>query len=145
MSPRSSTAAALGLVFLLMPATVARATEAMPKALSCDFSSGSSIAYTQGAYETAPAKPLAFVIGDIDLEAQRATLKTNSGQGKLSVVRAVNANHFLEVVTEGFLNLTTVYDLDPRRNAYPAVHSRHLGLFGEPVIAQYYGFCKANS
>ena len=63
----------------------------------------------------------------------------------LRIVRAVNANHFLEVVTEGFLNLTTVYDLDPERKAHPAVHSRHLGLLGEPVIAQYYGFCREKS
>ncbi len=66
---------------------------------------------------------------------------TGSGKGQLRVVRAVNANHFLEVVNEGFLNITTIYDFDPRRHAHPAVHSRHLGVLGEPVIGQYYGFC----
>ena len=34
--------------------------------------------------------------------------------GALKIVRAINANHFLEVVNEGFLNLTTIYDKDPR-------------------------------
>jgi hypothetical protein len=55
----------------------------------------------------------------------------------------VNATHFLEVVTEGYLNITTVYDRDEATGKYPAVHSRHLGILGQPVIAQYQGFCEA--
>ena len=118
------------------------AAEGLPKALSCKFESGSSVAYGDGSYQASPAKPLTFDIGGIDLEGQRAVLETGrGGKGVLRVVRAVNANHFLEVVNEGFLNLTTVYDADPKRKAHPAVHSRHLGLLGEPVVAQYYGFC----
>ncbi len=54
----------------------------------------------------------------------------------------MNANHFLEVVNEGFLNLTTVYDKDPKTGLHPAVHSRHLGLVGQPVFGQYTGTCK---
>ena len=57
------------------------------------------------------------------------------------IVRAINANHFLEVMNEGFLNLTTVYDKDATTGAYPAVHSRHFGLMGQPVFAQYAGTC----
>jgi hypothetical protein len=57
-------------------------------------------------------------------------------------VRALGANHYIEAVTEGFLNVTTIYDLDPRLRAHPAVHSRHVGLLGQPVVAQYHGFCK---
>lgn len=55
--------------------------------------------------------------------------------GKLRIVRALNANSFLEVVDEGFLNLTTIYDLDPATGTYPAVHSRHFGVIGQPVFA----------
>jgi len=58
-------------------------------------------------------------------------------------VQAVNAMHFLEVVTEGFLHITTVYDKDEAKGAYPAVHSRHFGLFGQPLVTQYQGFCEA--
>jgi hypothetical protein len=57
------------------------------------------------------------------------------------VVRAINANHYLEVVNEGFLNLTTVYDKDEKTGKYPAVHSRHFGILGQPVFGQYTGFC----
>ena len=62
---------------------------------------------------------------------------------RLRIVQAVNAMHFLEVVTEGFLHITTVYDKDPAKGAYPAVHSRHFGLFGQPLVTQYQGFCEA--
>ena len=82
----------------------------------------------------------------IDLEAQSARLLTGTGDGAgtLRIVRALNANHFLEVVNEGFLNLTTIYDIDPTTGLYPAVHSRHLGLLGQPVFAQYSGECKSS-
>ena len=129
----------------LLAAAIPASAEGMPKALSCSFDKGSSVAYAHGAYDATPAQPLTFDIGAIDLEAQQAELQIGKGKGVLRIVRAVNANHFLEVVTEGFLNLTTVYDLDPERKAHPAVHSRHLGLLGEPVIAQYYGFCREKS
>jgi len=58
-------------------------------------------------------------------------------------VRALNANSFLEVANEGFLNLTTVYDRDSTSGTYPAVHSRHFGILGQPIFAQYAGSCTA--
>ena len=87
---------------------------------------------------------MSFEIASIDLEGQAARLVTESGAppGTLRIVRAITANHFLEVVNEGFLNLTTVYDKDPATGSYPAVHSRHLGLLGQPVFAQYSGSCR---
>jgi len=141
--PRASTCLILSIAALL--GIVTRPTiagEGLPEALTCTFETGTSIAYAGGDYKASSAKPLAFTISAIDLENQRAELGTEKGgKGELKVVVAVNANHFLEVVNEGFINITTVYDLDPQRKAHPAVHSRHLGLLGEPIIAQYYGFC----
>lgn len=107
----------------------------------CTFKAGSTLSYTNAKFKRAIAKPLAFDIGSIDLAGQKAELVTPKGRGELKIVRALNANHFLEVVAEGFLNITTVYDFDATAKAHPAVHSRHFGLFGEPVVAQYQGFC----
>lgn len=109
----------------------------------CEFARGTSWSYENGAFQSkAPAK-LAFEISEIDLEGQSARLSVpGQGAGKLRIVRAINANHFLEVVNEGFLNLTTVYDKDPATGQHPAVHSRHFGLVGQPVFAQYTGFCR---
>ncbi len=117
----------------------------VPKSFKCTFTSGASWSYDAGTYNSKPPNPLSFSIEDIDLEKQSAALKSgpDAKTGKLSVVRAINANHFLEVVNEGFLNLTTVYDKDPAVGKYPAVHSRHFGLLGQPVFGQYTGFCTA--
>jgi hypothetical protein len=123
-------------------AGVARA-EDNPKAYVCTFTKGSSWSYDKGVFKSKAPEPLTFEITDIDLDRQSARLVTDGREkpGTLKIVRALNANHFLEVVNEGFLNLTTVYDKDPASGKHPAVHSRHLGLFGQPVFAQYAGTC----
>lgn len=119
------------------------ADDAPPKALVCAFTGGESRTYEDGAFQAKQPSPLGFTIEDIDVEGQSATLKASpdAKPGKLSVVRAINANHFLEVVNEGFLNITTVYDRDKATGKYPAVHSRHGAIVGAPVFGQYTGFC----
>jgi len=114
-----------------------------PTAFACSFLQGTTTSYENGAFKVAPPAPLKFEITDIDLDRQTAHLVTDGHEkaGALKIVRAINANHFLEVVNEGFLNLTTVYDKDPATGKHPAVHSRHLGVLGAPVFAQYSGFC----
>jgi hypothetical protein len=113
-----------------------------PKAYSCNFVNGVTHSYDKGTFAEEKASPLAFGIAAIDIKAQSAELKTGGGTGQLRIVRAVNATHFLEVVTEGFLHITTIYDKDEVKGAYPAVHSRHFGLFGQPLVTQYQGFCE---
>jgi len=116
-----------------------------PKHFVCSFSTGNSWSYDNGSFKTEAPAPLTFEITDIDLDGQSAHLITDGRDkpGPLKIVRAINANHFLEVMNEGFLNLTTVYDKDAASGTYPAVHSRHFGLMGQPVFAQYAGTCKA--
>jgi hypothetical protein len=114
-----------------------------PKGFVCSFAAGTSSSYENGAFKSQAPAPLSFEIADIDLEHQTARLVTDGHEkpGGLKIVRAINANHYLEVVNEGFLNLTTIYDKDPASGRHPAVHSRHLGVLGQPVFAQYSGFC----
>ena len=121
-----------------------QAEEASLPPLVCEFKDGSSSTYESGSFKSKPPQPLSFIIDKVDLEGQTAVLRAEGGaEGKLSVVRAINANHFIEAVTEGFLNLTTIYDKDVGTGLYPAVHSRHFGLLGQPVIGQYTGACRA--
>ena len=117
----------------------------LPAALSCQFQTGTTSSYDKGAFTSKPSAALSVGIQKIDLESQSAEFLVagNSNPGRLAIARAVGANHFLEVVTEGFWNITTVYDLDPETKLYPAVHSRHFGLVGQPVVAQYTGSCQA--
>jgi hypothetical protein len=135
-----TTLAAAAVAMLELGTASARAADATP-GFMCSFKTGTTLSYSNAKYRRTIAKPLSFEIGAIDLDGQKAELVTPKGRGALRVVRAINANHYLEVVAEGFLNITTVYDMDPKAKAHPAVHSRHFGLFGEPVIAQYHGFC----
>lgn len=121
----------------------ARAEVAPPAAYSCNFDKGNSWSFEGGTYKSVTPSPLLFDITAIDLEKQTADLMIDQKPaGKLRVVRALNANSFLEVANEGFLNLTTVYDRDATSGTYPAVHSRHFGIIGQPVFGQYAGTCK---
>ena len=114
-----------------------------PKAFACTFTNGVSFSYEKGQFATEKASPLSFGVAAIDLAAQTAELKTARGTGHLRVAQAVNATHFLEVVTEGYLHVTTIYEKDEAKGTYPAVHSRHFSVLGQPLVAQYQGFCEA--
>ena len=128
---------------LAVAAASAAAAQETPSGYTCTFSAGTAWTFENGAFKSKAAEPLSLAITDIDLDRQTARLAPEAGKspGALRVVRAINANHFLEVVNEGFLNLTTVYDKDPATGTHPAVHSRHFGIIGQPVFAQYAGQC----
>ena len=119
------------------------ATALANKGFICSFPSGMVNTFENDVFQSATAKPLSFEIGDVDLAKQTASLVTPSGKGELKIVRAIGANHFLEVITEGFLNITTIYGEPAGDGSFPAVHSRHIGLLGMPVVSQYLGTCKA--
>jgi len=139
---RASAVVALGLG--MIAGSLAAGAEDRPAALTCEFKLGASWSYEAGAFKSKDPSPLTFDIESIDLEAQTAVLRAgpSATPGTLRIVRAINANHFLEAANEGFLNLTTVYDKDDATGHYPAVHSRHFGLLGQPVIGQYVGTCR---
>ena len=133
----------IGFVLAALAPAGALQAEVVPTAYACTFKSGSSLVYSKSVYRSKKATPITFDIDAINLDGQRAELVSPNGRGPLRIVRAVGANHYLEAVTEGYLNLTTIYQKDDRRGAYPAVHSRHFGVLGEPIVAQYTGFCTA--
>jgi hypothetical protein len=136
----------IGLLALAVVAVAAGPVRAdqPPRHFACKFDKGYSWTYEAGKFKSAPPADLLFEIASIDLDKQTASLiiggKTSN---TLKAVRALNANTFIEVANEGFLYLTTIYDRDPATGDYPAVHSRHFGLFGQPMFAQYEGHCTA--
>jgi hypothetical protein len=113
-----------------------------PRAYQCRFETGAAHIYGKGAFKPEAAAPLSFDVAEIDAAKQTAVQKSAKGEGPLRVVRAVGALHFLEVVSEGYLNITTIYDKDTAKGEHPAVHSRHFGVLGEPIVSQYTGSCK---
>lgn len=135
-----------GLACLAAATAVAHAQgEPAIPSLTCAFKAGAAWSYAGGEYTSVEPQPLTFDIEAVDLELQTARLSVGgkAAGNPLRVVRALNANHFLEVAQEGFLNVTTIYDVDPATGSRPAIHSRHLGLLGQPVFSQYAGFCTA--
>lgn len=112
-------------------------------ALTCSFTSGVVKSFDKGGFKDEKVEVLSFRIVDVDLNQQTASLETEQGKGGLKIVRAIGANHYLEVVTEGFLNVTTIYEAAEAGGPMPAVHSRHFGFFGQPFVSQYYGTCVA--
>jgi hypothetical protein len=142
---RIATARGMACLLAVMACFASARAEDEPKHFICSFSTGNSWSYDGGSFKSEASAPLTFEITDIDLDGQSARLITDGRDkpGMLKIVRAINANHFLEVMNEGFLNLTTVYDKDAATGNYPAVHSRHFGLMGQPVFAQYAGTCKS--
>lgn len=135
----------LSLTLVVWSCCGAAAEDAFPAGFACEFKSGASWSYDKGAFQSKEPAALNFDLEEIDLDAQRAILKAGpeSQPGSIAIARAIGANHFLEVATEGYWNITTIYDRDAESNVYPAVHSRHFGLVGQPVFSQYAGVCKA--
>jgi len=130
----------------LLCAVGAASAQSDRETLVCTFRDGTAATQVDGAFKQTPASPIIFELKDIDLDAETAKIAAKPGADPmpLRIVRALNANHFIEVLTEGFLSLTTIYDKNGATNEFPAVHSRHVGIFGQAVVAQYTGTCKAN-
>lgn len=137
----------LAIASLICQSAIAGGSESeVSAAVVCSFEQGQSWSYEGGQFKSAAPAKLMFEIAGIDLEGQSARLVMDGKpSGTLRVIRALNANHFLEVANEGFLNLTTMYDFDPSTGAHPAVHSRHFGIVGQPVFGQYTGTCRPKS
>ena len=140
----SATATAVLTTLLALAGTARASDQPYPSVLSCEFSGGNATSFSSGAFSTKPPSPLQIVITDINLDTQSAKVVTGGAgtMGQLRIIRALNAVHFLEVLNEGFLALTTVYDKDEATGNFPAVQSRHFGVLGEPLIAQHTGFCR---
>ncbi|MEL7302456.1 MAG: hypothetical protein AAGJ53_02050 [Pseudomonadota bacterium] len=134
-------AAASALAAATTMVAQAQTSSASTLRYQCAFEQGRVQNFEGGAFKGGDAAALSFDVAAIDLRRQTAELVTGSGRGQLRIVRAINANHYLEVITEGFLNITTIYEPAESGAPAPAVHSRHVGLLGQPMTAQYTGFC----
>jgi len=111
---------------------------------TCDFRDGATFRYARGEFGERQSTALSFSISDVDASRQSAKLGSNGPGREVRFVPALDANHFIEVTVAGFLNITTIYAaLDDETSERPAVHSRHVGIVGQPMVAQYRGTCKA--
>lgn len=126
---------------LLLGGVAGPAAAEDPKGFVCTFKVGATFTYAKSRFRPAKASPVALDIAGIDHAKQSAELVSGDRKSDLRLIRAVNALHFLEAVGEGYLNLTTVYDRDAGAAVHPAIHSRHFGVLGQPIVSQYRGTC----
>ncbi|MGI9406675.1 MAG: hypothetical protein ACR2O4_09920 [Hyphomicrobiaceae bacterium] len=132
----------LGLFAVSLWAQTAAAGEAH---YACAFDSGASWNFENGKFGSDATAPLTFTIEKINRSSQKAELATKTGRSDLKMVAAIDAMHFIEVTVSGYLNLTTIYGDSGDGSAVPAVHSRHLGIVGQPLGGQMTGFCTKKS
>ncbi len=111
-----------------------------PAVFECEFKHGGTWSFEKGAFGKVASKDLNFTIDRV--RTQTARLRGSKGAKTLKVVRAIDARHFIEVTVAGFLNITTIYEDDEDEAVMPAVHSRHLGIVGQPFVSQYRGLCR---
>ena len=129
------------VLFALVPIRMAWGVE-LPNAFRCHFNHGGAWIHQDGKYteETVKALDLHIVTGKSG--SASAVLKTAEGSARLKHVAALDANHYLEVTVGGYLNITTIFDQISKEGGYPAVHSRHFGVLGKPLVSQYRGICR---
>lgn len=106
---------------------------------ACSFDGGAAWQVADKAFAADTPSPLSFKITRTSPRAKIAELTTKTGRTDVKVVAAIDATHFIEVTVAGYLTLTTLYGDGAR---VPAVHSRHLGIVGQPVGGQLQGFCE---
>lgn len=129
------------LSFVVLLASGSAAYCAGAATFVCNFTKGEAWAFEGKAFAKETANKLAFSVQNIDLARQRAVLVTGDIRTPVKIVRALAATHFLEVTVAGFLNITTIYK-SAAGGLYPAVHSRHFGVLGQPIVSQYLGTCQ---
>ncbi len=137
----NTTAIFVIILSLMVPLRNAMA-EKLPNAFDCHFKQGGAWTHEDGKYLEEKVKELDLYIRNANAGAGNAMLKTDNGSAKLKHVAALDANHYLEVTVGGYLNITTIFDQSSKDGGYPAVHSRHFGVLGKPIISQYRGICR---
>ena len=129
------------VVCLVLGLLAAPAAADDPKGFVCSFKTGATYTYAKSRFRPAKASPVMLEVDRIDHATQSADLVSGERRTGLRLIRAVNAVHLLEAVGEGYLNLTTIYDRDTGAAGHPAIHSRHFGVLGQPIVSQYRGTC----
>jgi hypothetical protein len=74
----------------------------------------------------------------------KAQLIGNAGASDLRFWKGAWTWNFVEVTDTGNVTTTTVFDASNGKD-FPAVHSRHTSVVGEPLPSQYRGICAAKT
>jgi hypothetical protein len=123
--------------------TAAFATE--PKAFVCKFTQGASARYDKAEWSVKVLnEKLELTFAGLNSQQGKAQLIGNAGASDLRYWKGAWTWNFVEVTDTGNVMTTTVFDTSNGKD-FPAVHSRHTSVVGEPLPSQYRGTCSARS
>jgi hypothetical protein len=123
--------------------TDAFATE--PKAFVCKFTQGASARYDEAEWSVKVLnEKLDLTFAGLNPQQGKAQLIGNAGASDLRFWKGAWTWNFVEVTDTGNVMTTTVFDTSNGKD-FPAVHSRHTSVVGEPLSSQYRGICSARS
>jgi hypothetical protein len=123
--------------------TAAFATE--PKAFVCKFTQGASARYDEAEWSVKVLnEKLDLTFAGLNPQQGKAQLIGNAGASDLRFWKGAWTWNFVEVTDTGNVTTTTVFDASNGKD-FPAVHSRHTSVVGEPLPSQYRGICAAKT
>jgi hypothetical protein len=135
----------IGAVLLIaaLPGSLnAALSQSAVKAYVCDFTTGQTTSWNTN-WASPESEAFASQTVFVFKEKSRAQMIGHSGAADVLVVSGDLSFHFLERTDTGNFTLTTVFADVERPGFFPAVHSRHMNIFGQPRISQLRGSCTA--
>jgi hypothetical protein len=118
---------------------------AEPKAFVCKFTQGVSARYDETEWSVKVLnEKLDLTFAGLNPQQGKAQLIGNSGASDLRFWKGAWTWNFVEVTDTGNVMTTTVFDASNGKD-FPAVHSRHTSVVGEPLPSQYRGICAAKT
>lgn len=113
------------------------------RSLKCTFGPGTSTDWESGEAVGADSDFDATMhVDSIDLNAGTARFIGNVGSGDIRVEAGPYGLTFIERPLGGLAVTTVFADTKPDTGAFIAVMSRHMALFGAPLLSQYHGACE---
>lgn len=127
-------------LFLLLTAHDV-SSQPQPKAFVCVFAGAQFSTFDAEWNVKANSDRLELTFAAIDAKNSRAQLIGNQGAETVLVSVGDHTINFLEITASGNQNLTTVFFKRAKSGLFPAVHSRHIAILGEPTVSHYRGYC----
>ena len=129
---------------MLLVASIASAFALEPKAFVCQFTQGISATYEASWAPRTLNEKMDLTFAGLDPQQGRAQMIGNAGASDVRFWMGAWTWNFVEITDVGNVMTTTVFDSKDGKS-YPAVHSRHTSVAGEPFPSQYRGICSAKT
>ena len=122
-----------------------RAFAAEPRAFICKFTQGAAARYDEAEWSVKVLnEKMDLTFASLNSQQGKAQLIGNARASDVQFWKGAWTWNFVEVTDTGNVMTTTVFDRSNGKD-FPAVHSRHTSVAGEPLPSQYRGDCSVRS